>query len=361
MSLWTLIVTLSSALIVVLLTNVFSPKTFNTKEESLTETEKEPLVENKEALAPSEEKILEGFAPKPLVERPEEADQGQKLDCEKMFEELKTEFLAVLSHELKTPLVSVVGYLDLIHSGKLGDLTDRQRHALDVSLKKTAHLNSLISSILNLAKLDAGKLELFLKSQRLIPIILESVDSLKSLAERKKLEIKVSHDVGLDFFTFDAALIARVILNLLENAIKYSHDGGKIEVRASSHGDDWVKIEVEDQGIGIPLELLGRVKLKFFQVAKTEAGPRGGLGIGLALAEKILAVHDSGLEILSEEGKGSCFSFCLKRAEPVEGAKSASAGVADAEPEAERAEFEPVSEGAEPVASAEPTSEVVTE
>lgn len=228
------------------------------------------------------------------------------------LDRLKSEFLATLSHELKTPLVSIKGYLDLMATKKMGPLTEKQEKALQVSLKNTSHLNNLISSILNFARMEAGKLKFDMVNQKLQPNINDIVDSLKPLADGRNIGFVVSMDPGLPAVVMDPDLIHRVLSNLIENSIKFSQPGSSISIRVFQSDAGRIQVEISDQGCGIPADKIDKIKAPFFQADKSDTRPTGGLGLGLAIAEKILAGHGTSLTIKSEEGKGTSCSFWLK-------------------------------------------------
>jgi len=228
------------------------------------------------------------------------------------LDRLKSEFLATLSHELKTPLVSIKGYLDLMATQKMGPLTEKQEKALKVSLKNTSHLNNLISSILNFARMEAGKLKFDMVNQKLQPNINDIVDSLKPLADGRNIGFVISMDPGLPAVSMDPDLIHRVLSNLIENSIKFSQPGSSISIRAFQSDAGRIQVDITDQGCGIPADKIDKIKAPFFQADKSDTRPTGGLGLGLAIAEKILAGHGTSLAIKSEEGKGTCCSFWLK-------------------------------------------------
>ncbi len=228
------------------------------------------------------------------------------------LDRLKSEFLATLSHELKTPLVSIKGYLDLMATQKMGPLTEKQTKALTVSLKNTSHLNNLISSILNFARMEAGKLKFDMVNQKLQPNINDIVDSLKPLADGRNIGFVISMDPGLPAVSMDPDLIHRVLSNLIENSIKFSQPGTSISIRVFQSDAGRIQVDIADQGCGIPADKIEKIKAPFFQADKSDTRPTGGLGLGLAIAEKILAGHGTSLAIKSEEGKGTCCSFWLK-------------------------------------------------
>ncbi len=227
-------------------------------------------------------------------------------------DQLKSEFLATLSHELKTPLVSIKGYLDLMASEKMGPLTDKQTKALKVSLKNASHLNSLISSMLNFARMEAGKLMFDLVHQKLPPRINETIDSMRPIAESRNIGLQTNFASDLPAVVFDPELMHRVMCNLLENSVKFSTAGSNVYVNISMHSPQLVKVQVTDSGCGIPADKFEEIKTPFYQIAKSDTRPTSGLGLGLAICEKILIGHGTTLNIESKENQGTSCSFYLK-------------------------------------------------
>lgn len=232
------------------------------------------------------------------------------------LDQLKSEFLATLSHELKTPLVSIKGYLDLMASEKMGPLTEKQEKALRVSLKNTSHLNTLISSILNFARMEAGKLRFDLTNQKLLPHLNDILDSLRPIADNRQISLQLNAEEDLPMVVIDAELIHRVMINLIENAIKFSSPGSIVVIEAVKDNIERIKVKVKDKGKGIPADKLEKIKTPFFQADKSDTRPTGGLGLGLAIAEKILVGHGTSLSIESQENAGTTCSFYLKIAPP---------------------------------------------
>jgi len=243
---------------------------------------------------------------------------AEKDDNLKKLEEvdrLKSEFLATLSHELKTPLVSIKGYLDLIASEKMGPLTEKQTKALQVVLKNTSHLNSMISSMLNFARMEAGKLMFDLVRQKLPQRITETVDSMRPIAENRNITLQTVFEKDLPAVIIDPELMHRVMSNLIENSIKFSAAGTSVTVEVSRHSPQLIKVQVIDQGCGIPADKLEFIKTPFYQIAKSDTRPSIGLGLGLAICEKILVGHGTSLHIESQEGQGTICSFHLRVAD----------------------------------------------
>ncbi len=243
---------------------------------------------------------------------------AKESDLKKLEEvdHLKSEFLATLSHELKTPLVSIKGYLDLMASEKMGPLTEKQTKALKVSLRNTSHLNSVISSMLNFARMEAGKLLFDLTHQKLQPHLNDISDSLRPMADNKQISLKLEYDKDLPMVVIDAELIHRVLINLIDNAIKFSTTGTEVKIVANQVSNNLVKVSVIDKGKGIPENKLGLIKTPFFQVDKSDTRTTAGIGLGLAIAEKILIGHGTTLCIDSKPESGTTVSFYLKVAPP---------------------------------------------
>ncbi len=227
------------------------------------------------------------------------------------IDRLKSEFLAVCSHELKTPLVSITGYLDLMTSQKLGPLTPRQENALRVSLRNAGRLNELLGSLLDLARMEAGKMKFELTTHRLGPILEEILAIIHPMAETKHLTVEAPPLTGLPYVQVDPSMINRVFLNLLDNAIKFTPPGGTIKIKTTTD-DQHIRLTIIDNGVGIPPADLDRVTTPFFQSDASDTRPAGGLGLGLAIVEKILVGHGTRLHLVSQPGQGTQASFSLR-------------------------------------------------
>lgn len=229
----------------------------------------------------------------------------------KNIDRLKSEFLAMCSHELKTPLVSIRGYLDLMSSGKLGDLSEQQRKALKITLRNSEELNNLISSMLNFARMEAGKLDFYFSKSDSNRMIEEAIEAVKPIADKNEVVMEFEPLTTSVPVLADYGLIYRVLLNLITNAIKFSIKGSKIKLSAKVVDSESVLFSISDNGCGISKDDIGKIKKPFVQ-AKKDTQPRKGLGLGLAISERILIGHESTLVIESVEGKGTTVSFTLK-------------------------------------------------
>jgi signal transduction histidine kinase len=223
----------------------------------------------------------------------------------------KAQFMANVTHELRTPLQGVMGLSDLVAKGIYGAVTPRHLEAM-TSIKGSARrLLALIDDLLLLASDDAGKLELHLEEIDLVdalPTVLATGQWL--LADR---DLRLTHELGaLPKITTDRSKLNQIVLNLLANAIKFTPDGGSIVLRARRFGDA-IEIEVEDTGIGIPEEELDRIFDEFHQVDGSMSREYGGVGLGLTLVKRLLALLGGTISVTSTVGRGSTFRVRLPR------------------------------------------------
>lgn len=240
----------------------------------------------------------------------EEANQElMKLD------ELKSNFLANISHELKAPLVSTKGYIDFILTGKLGPVSEKQNRGLSVSRDNLNHLSRLISSLLDFSKVTSGILKLHMETCSIRDLIESCVESVKVDARQneKELEFTIEMPADLPLIYADADRIREVLMNLLTNAEKFTQNRGRIKVIVQPHGtgDEFLVVSVMDNGIGVPKEHLNRIFTRFYQVDGSSTRKYGGTGLGLAIVKEILEAHGCKIHVESEEGIGSKFTFTL--------------------------------------------------
>jgi signal transduction histidine kinase len=217
----------------------------------------------------------------------------------------KSEFLASMSHELRTPLNAIIGFSEVLLDRMFGEINERQAGYLDDILASGRHLLSLINDILDLSKIESGKMELD-PSTFSLPAVLEA--GLTMVRERATNHgITLTLDVAAEVNTVEAdeRKVKQVLFNLLSNAVKFTPDGGRIDVSAQVDGDS-VAVTVRDTGIGIDHADQERIFEEFHQ-----AGQREGTGLGLALARSFVLLHGGHLAVHSEPGLGSTFSFTL--------------------------------------------------
>ncbi len=221
----------------------------------------------------------------------------------------KSEFLANMSHELRTPLNAIIGFSEVLLDPSLKVSEEEQSQFLTDVLSSGKHLLGLINEILDLAKIEAGKMELQIETALLQDVVEAVSNTMRSLAAKKSIDFRVESDERLSSFPMDGARIKQVLLNLVGNAIKFTPEGGRVWVRAGAK-DGMVRVEVGDTGPGIPAEDQERI-FQEFQQAGSDAGKPQGTGLGLALAKKFVEMHGGRIWLESEVGKGSRFFFTI--------------------------------------------------
>jgi signal transduction histidine kinase len=222
----------------------------------------------------------------------------------------KDEFLASMSHELRTPLNAVIGFSEVLLERMFGDVNDKQEEYLQDILASGRHLLSLINDILDLAKIEAGRMELDLEEFDVAQAVDNAVVLVRERATRKGLTLDTELDRRLGSVRGDQRKVKQVLLNLLSNAIKFTPEGGRIEVRAQRL-DGQVEMSVTDTGIGIAAEDLDTVFEEFRQVGTDYAKKHEGTGLGLTLSRKFVELHGGRIWVKSQPGEGSTFTFTL--------------------------------------------------
>jgi signal transduction histidine kinase len=222
----------------------------------------------------------------------------------------KDEFLASMSHELRTPLNAVIGFSEVLLERMFGELNDKQEEYLGDILASGRHLLSLINDILDLAKIEAGRMELDLEDFDLAQAIDNAVVLVRERATRKGLVLETALAPALGAVRADQRKIKQVLLNLLSNAVKFTPEGGRVEVRAE-RADDHVEVSVSDTGIGIAVEDQETVFEEFRQVGTDYAKKHEGTGLGLTLSRKFVELHGGRIAVKSRLGDGSTFTFTL--------------------------------------------------
>jgi signal transduction histidine kinase len=233
-------------------------------------------------------------------------DANRKLDEASRH---KSAFLANMSHELRTPLNAIIGFSEVLLDPSM-EVSDEERlQFLTDVLSSGKHLLGLINEILDLAKVEAGKMELQIEPALLQDVVEAVSNTMRPLAVKKSIDLRAECDESLAPLPMDGARIKQVLLNLVGNAVKFTPETGKIWVRANA-GNGEVQIEVSDTGPGIPPEDQERIFLEFQQAGR-DAGKPQGTGLGLALAKKFVEMHGGRIWLESEVGKGSRFFLTI--------------------------------------------------
>ncbi len=258
----------------------------------------------------------------------------------------KSEFLANMSHELRTPLNSIIGFSEILHDGMFGPVNEKQAKYINNVLVSGKHLLQLINDILDLSKVEAGKMELVCEDFPVSDAINEVRTLTASIAAKKSIVVDLSVDEGLTTIHADEGKFKQILYNLLSNAIKFTPEGGSVTVDARRRGDV-AEISVADTGIGISKKDQKKIFQPFMQADASTSREYGGTGLGLSLVKKFSELHGGTVWIESEPGKGSTFTFTI----PIEGR-------AEAETEAEVPEEDMSGEEVEPVVEVAPLAEM---
>src|SRR5229473_1376556 len=234
-----------------------------------------------------------------MLHAKEEAERGSKF---------KDQFLSTMSHELRTPLNAVLGFSDLLADERYGPLNDRQQRYVAHIHTGGKHLLKLISDILDLSKIEAGRMELSREDVTVASAFTEVISALYPLAEKKSQALLQQVEPNLHVHA-DGMRFKQVLMNLAGNAIKFTPEGGRIKL-AARQVDDQVRIEVRDNGPGIPPEQQEQIFEAFFRLAQTGTATEG-TGLGLAITARLVELHGSKLGIESQPDEGTCFYFSL--------------------------------------------------
>jgi EAL domain-containing protein (putative c-di-GMP-specific phosphodiesterase class I) len=238
-----------------------------------------------------------------------------------------------MSHELRTPLNAVIGFAELIHDGKVGPIFPDQKEYLGDILTSSRHLLRLINDALDLTRFESGRVEFRPEPLDLARTVGEVTDGLDGLAARKRIRVEAEIDPSLDGIVSDPASLKQILYNYLSNALKFTPDEGRVVVRVRPEPPDLFRIEVEDTGIGIRTEDLGRLFVEFQQLDAGAAKKYQGTGLGLALTKRIVEAQGGHVGVRSVPGSGSTFFAVLPRSpRPARGAQTVSASQQPAAP-----------------------------
>jgi PAS domain S-box-containing protein len=229
---------------------------------------------------------------------------------EKMIERMKTEFVSISAHQLRTPLSAIKWTLKMFLDGDLGELTKEQREFLEKTYKSNERMINLINDLLNVARIEEGRYLYRPVLADIVPICQSVIDSCKEEIEKKKLKFRFEKPKGLPKVRVDVEKISLAIQNLLENAIRYNREGGGIEITLEEK-EGKIKFSIKDTGIGIPKDQQHRVFTKFFRAPNAMRMETEGSGLGLFITKNIIEAHGGEIWFESEEGKGTTFYFTL--------------------------------------------------
>jgi two-component system phosphate regulon sensor histidine kinase PhoR len=226
------------------------------------------------------------------------------------LENLRRDFVANVSHELKTPVTSIQGFVEALREGDLGDPEQTQRY-LGIIAKHADRLNAIIDDLLSLSRLEEGaeRRAILFETVALRPVLEAAIELVSVRAEQKQVKVELSCPDDVEA-RINAPLLEQAVINLVDNAVKYSDEGSKVDIEVRRQDGD-VAIDVSDSGCGIPQEHLTRIFERFYVVDKSRSRKLGGTGLGLAIVKHIALVHGGHVTVSSTPGKGSTFTLRL--------------------------------------------------
>ncbi len=219
------------------------------------------------------------------------------------LDQMKDEFVSNVTHELKTPLISIKGYSEIMYEGMLGELNEKQKHGLKVIVSNSERLYTLIESLLHMNSFQFKKKHVF-SPLCLTDLMENAIASLSFKIEDKNISIDRKFGKNMRFVYGNTEILKQLFVYILDNAIKFSTDSGKVEISLSEE-NEWMHIEISDYGVGIPENHLSRIFERFYQVDGSMSRSYGGNGLGLYLSKNIVEVHEGRIWIESTEGVGT--------------------------------------------------------
>src|SRR3990172_2733656 len=234
----------------------------------------------------------------------------------KELDKMKSDFVSNVSHELRTPLTAVKGSVDNMLDGLTGLLNEKQSRYLTRIKSNADRLTRLINDILDLSRIEAGKIDLQPAVLPLVTLAKEVTEGLRPVAVDKLISLEVaSPDASVTAWA-DRDKVIQVLMNLIGNAVKFTPTHGKVSVTVERNGDEWVQTSVADTGPGIPLEEANKIFDKFYQIAQAGKQKARGTGLGLAISKALVEMHGGRIWVESEVGRGSTFFFTLPAQQP---------------------------------------------
>jgi signal transduction histidine kinase len=230
----------------------------------------------------------------------------------KELDKMKSEFIAMVTHELRAPIAAVEQQLTVILNKMAGEVTEKQEQLLSRAKERTRGLLNLIKDLLDLSKIEAGKMVQYKEPLFLQEVIQRVVDLMRVEAENKKIDLQFSAPSKASLILADRNSMEGIFTNLISNAIKYTPEGGKVWVTLSEE-DGFVKATVSDTGIGIKKTDLPRIFDKFYRVKSTETRQIIGTGLGLSIVKSIVDAHLGSISVESEEGGGTIFTVSFPK------------------------------------------------
>lgn len=239
------------------------------------------------------------------------AEQVEAADKLREVDRLKSDFLASMSHELRTPLNSIIGFADVLLTGIDGELNERMQEDVEVIRNSGSHLRELIGDILDMSKIEAGRMELHYEEVDVHQLVNDVLSSASINAEEKQLQLNVELDKGVQCVRADRTRLRQVLWNMVGNAIKFTPQG-HVDIKVQEQNGD-VLFMVEDTGIGIKAEDMAVVFEQFRQADTSKSGTTGGTGLGMPISKRLVEMHGGRIGLESREGEGTRFWFTIPK------------------------------------------------
>lgn len=249
--------------------------------------------------------IRRGLEKRKLILETESLRQEKKL--------MEENFITLVSHQLRSPLVAIMQYYEVILGGMAGDVPEKQKDIIQKSKARLEDLLNLINDWLDVARLDSGQIVDNLKPISTKKIITKVIEDLQPLTQKEKISLEFGSCTKNDLVQGDAGTLEQVFSNLITNAIRYNKPNGKVSISIKENAD-YIAVEVQDNGIGIAKEHLPFLFDQFFRVKRGEGQKIKGTGLGLSIAKKIVDAHGGSIHVSSDLGKGSTFTVLLPKA-----------------------------------------------
>lgn len=239
-------------------------------------------------------------------------ERQREIEELKSMESFRREFLGNVSHELKTPIFNIQGYIHTLIDGAIRDENVNMQY-LQRSSKSVERMINIVEDLEMISKIESNQLELEFTRWDIVDHLQELFDILEMKAKKRSVSLSINNQSTNNFVEADRDKISQVLINLIENSIKYGNEGGHTKVRLFEMGENLL-IEIADDGAGIPAEHLPRLFERFYRVDKSRSRSAGGTGLGLSIVKHIIEAHRQTINVRSTENVGTTFSFTLKKA-----------------------------------------------